>query len=261
MLNIIVLSQEDSVSIPKNIIKLNKLKFVNILLVSCIDAKGALVNKKTLFFKGFGLFQSMKMALLLVYNKLIDFVDNFTKQNFFEHPKSLSSAALRCKAKYIKIKNPNSDHFLSLAQNLKPDLIVSFSCPVVLKSKLLKLPKHGCINLHCSLLPDYAGLLPSFWTLYNNEKFIGSTVHYMDDKIDNGKILGQIKFPVPKNPTIFKVVKITKDAGGELMCKIINRIFNGVIIDKRQTNNPKNYFSWPTISNIKEFKRNGGRLI
>ena len=83
----------------------------------------------------------------------------------------------------------------------------------------------------------------------------------MDDKIDNGKILGQVKLPVPRNPTMFKVVKITKDAGGELMCKVINRIFDKDSNNKRQTNNPKNYFSWPTISNIKEFKRSGGRLI
>ena len=64
---------------------------------------------------------------------------------------------------------------------------------MIFKKELLKIPRYGCINLHCSILPKYAGLLPSFWTIYNKEEKIGSTVHYMDDKIDNGAILGQVK--------------------------------------------------------------------
>ena len=44
------------------------------------------------------------------------------------------------------------------------------------------------------------------------KKKIGSTVHYMDDKIDNGAILGQVKTYMPDNPTMYNVIKITKES-------------------------------------------------
>ena len=38
-----------------------------------------------------------------------------------------------------------------------------------------------------------------FWTLYNDEKETGATVHYMDDEIDNGDILGQKSVKILKS--------------------------------------------------------------
>ena len=83
----------------------------------------------------------------------------------------------------------------------------------------------------------------------------------LQDKIDNGVILGQIKLPMPNHPTMFKVIKITKDAGGELMCQVVKNIFHKKIDHKKITNNPQSYFSWPTIENIRHFKNQGGKLI
>ena len=141
------------------------------------------------------------------------------------------------------------------------DLIVSFSAPCIFSDELLNVPKFGCINLHCSELPKYSGLLPSFWVLYETSKYTGATVHRMDDKIDNGKILGQIRTPVSENTSMFEIIKRTKADGGQLMLSVINDILDGSVRETDNKISHENYRSWPTVAQIREFRKNGGRLI
>ena len=176
-------------------------------------------------------------------------------------PRSIYSASVRCNSQYKKINDPNKQEFLDSLIDLKVDLCVSFSAPVIFKEKLLAIPTYGCINLHCSLLPRFAGLLPSFWTLYHNEKFIGSTVHFMDNKIDNGKILAQKKMNMPDNPTMLKVIQKTKDQGGDLMCEVVKRIMSDNLKPQDTLQSGRSYFTWPTIAQIREFRKRGGKLV
>ena len=255
-----VLTQEDSFVIPENIKLLGQMKSIELIAVVKIDTVGALVNKKSLFIKGFGLIQVGKMGLVSIFNQLLNIIyaSSFFKLGLL---KSLKSVSVVCDTNYKIMRDPNDEFNIDWLANLNIDLVVSFSAPCVFKTELLSLPKYGCINLHCSLLPKYAGLLPSFWTLYEKADCIGATVHKMDDKIDNGAILGQVKIPRPTAPSMFKVIKATKRAGGQLMVSVITDILEGNIEPRANKINPKDYFSWPTIEQVKAFRHNGGRLI
>lgn len=259
-IRVAVLTQEDSFVIPENIKLLDSLESIELVAVVKIDGTGTLENKKLLFIKGFGMIQVGKMALFLIFNKILNIIDAFFlfKLGFL---KSLKSVAVVCDSKYKVVINPNKKTNIDWLAELNVDLIVSFSAPCVFKNELLKLPKLGCINLHCSLLPKYAGLLPSFWTLFDNGDIFGATVHRMDDKIDNGAILGQVEISRPSELTMFNVIKATKRAGGHLMVSVINDILSKNCKVQSNCLEPKDYFSWPTVEQIKEFRRNGGRLI
>ena len=255
-----VLTQEDSFVIPENIKLLGESENLELVAVVKIDAPGSLENKKSLFIKGFGLIQVVKMGLVLIFNQVLNIIDLLClfKLGLL---KSLKSVSVACDAEYKIMKDPNDQSSIDWLAKLNIDLVVSFSAPCIFKSELLKLPKFGCINLHCSLLPKYAGLMPSFWTLYENSETFGATVHKMDDKIDNGAILGQIKIPRPSEASMYNVIRDTKRAGGHLMISVINQILSGNV--KAQANHveTEDYYSWPTVSEIKAFRRNGGRLI
>jgi folate-dependent phosphoribosylglycinamide formyltransferase PurN len=259
-LRIAVITQEDSIAIPKNIMLVNKIQSINLCLVCKIDSSGSLVNKTKLFRQGFGFFQAGKMGLLICINKLLDLLDAFFLYKL-GLLKSLKSAAKLANSNYQIIDDPNDRDFINLLKKNNIDLVVSFSAPCIFRDELLKLPSHGCINLHCSLLPNYAGLLPSFWTLYENAEKLGASVHRMDNKIDNGAILGQVDIKKPKNLSMLNVVKHTKLAGGHLMVSVIKKILNEDIIDNPNHIEPNNYYSWPTVEQIKLFKQKGGRLI
>ena len=255
-----VLTQEDSFVIPKNIKLLGKMNSIELVAVVKIDAAGSLVNKKTLFIKGFGLSQVIKMGLVSAFNRILNIIDYFF---FFKLGllKSLKSVSVVCDSKYKTMIDPNEKSNIDWLAKEKIDLIISYSAPCIFKSELLRLPKFGCINLHCSLLPKYAGLLPSFWTLYDKAETLGATVHEMDNKIDNGAILGQIKVSKPSDLSMYNVIMATKRAGGHLMVSVIEEILSGASISQINPVRKEDYYSWPTIDQIKEFRRSGGRLI
>ena len=57
------------------------------------------------------------------------------------------------------------------------------------------------LNIHPSLLPKYKGLNTHEKVIKNNEKFSGCTVHFVNSKLDSGKIILQKKVTVAKNET------------------------------------------------------------
>ena len=200
------------------------------------------------------------MGIFVGSNFMIDLIDRLFFYKLGQM-KSVQAVACYFNIKYKVLSDPNCSHFVDWLSDLDIDVIVSYSAPCVFKPRLLMVPKYGCINLHCSLLPKFAGLLPSFWTLYHNVNSLGASVHRMDDKIDNGALLSQVEVPVPKNPTMFSVINLTKKAGGLLMASVINDILAGQIEDKENFVDESEYFSWPSVEQIRDFRKNGGRLI
>ena len=259
-LRLAVLTQEDSFVIPQNIKLIGDLETTNLVTVVKINSTGSLENKKMLFIRGFGFLQVFKLGLLSAINRSFNYIDflSFYRLGFL---KSLKSVSVKLNADYKTVNDPNVSSFHDWLKTKNLDLIVSFSAPCIFNRELLNLPRYGCINLHCSTLPKYAGLLPSFWTIYEKSETIGATVHKMDDKIDNGAILGQVTIPMPERPSMFKVIRQTKQVGGYLMVSVINEIFCGNVTEQLNKISSEHYFSWPTIEHIKEFRRNGGRLI
>src|SRR4051794_9202025 len=69
----------------------------------------------------------------------------------------------------------NSEDFLKHLRDLGVELIVSISGTQLYKKPLLDQTPKGIINCHGALLPKYRGLMPSFWTLANNESTGGVT--------------------------------------------------------------------------------------
>ncbi len=52
------------------------------------------------------------------------------------------------------------------------------------------------INIHPSLLPSYKGPTPTNWMIHNKEKNCGITAHILTNKVDEGDIIFQKKFPL-----------------------------------------------------------------
>ena len=57
------------------------------------------------------------------------------------------------------------------------------------------------LNIHPSLLPKYKGLNTHFRAINNKDRYSGCTVHFVDDKLDSGKIISQKKVKIFKKDT------------------------------------------------------------
>ena len=59
----------------------------------------------------------------------------------------------------------------------------------IISNKIIKNFKKKIINIHPSILPKYKGLNTYARMLKNKEVKAGCTVHYVNEKLDNGKII------------------------------------------------------------------------
>jgi methionyl-tRNA formyltransferase len=80
---------------------------------------------------------------------------------------------------------------LAVLADLRPDLIVVAAYGKILPARMLALPRHGCINVHASLLPKYRGAAPIQWAILRGETVTGITIMQMDEGMDTGDILLQ----------------------------------------------------------------------
>lgn len=155
----------------------------------------------------------------------------------------------------------NSQRFLDKLKGMNLDLIVSIAAPVIFKSDLIGVPKYGCINIHNGKLPKYRGMLPNFWQMYHGEKAIGITIHEINPKIDEGRIILQKDVAINPGDTLDSLIKRTKRIGAHFMIEAINMIKSGAAEYKENIPVEGSYFSFPTREDVKEFKRRGKRIM
>jgi methionyl-tRNA formyltransferase len=92
--------------------------------------------------------------------------------------------------------------------NLKIDYIFCFRSHFILNKKIISKAKVHAINFHPGP-PAYRGIGCVNFSLLNNEKKYGATVHLINEKIDNGKILLVSKFKILKNDDILSLLRRT----------------------------------------------------
>ncbi len=68
----------------------------------------------------------------------------------------------------------------------------------ILSKDFIKRYKGKILNIHPSLLPKYKGLDTHSRVIKNKEKYSGCTVHYVNSKLDAGRIILQKKVRVSK---------------------------------------------------------------
>ena len=96
----------------------------------------------------------------------------------------------------------------------------------ILSKKFIKNFKGKILNIHPSLLPKYKGLNTHERVIKNNEKYSGCTVHYVNYKLDSGKIILQKKIIIKKNDTPKILARRVLIEEHKLYPKAISKIFN-----------------------------------
>lgn len=97
---------------------------------------------------------------------------------------------------YLTHVNINSKEFMETVKKYNCDLFISMSFNQIFRNEIINIPRLKTINCHAGKLPFYRGRNILNWALINDEKEVGITVHYMDERIDTGDIILQRTFPI-----------------------------------------------------------------
>ncbi len=69
------------------------------------------------------------------------------------------------------------------------DLMIVVAYGLILPSDVLQTPKHGCVNIHASLLPRWRGAAPIQRAIQAGDETTGITIMQMDQGLDTGNML------------------------------------------------------------------------
>ena len=81
------------------------------------------------------------------------------------------------------------------------------------------------INIHPSLLPKYKGTNTFSRILKNKEKFTGCTVHYVNDKLDSGKIILKRMFELNNSENVESLKSKTQEMEYRAYSEAVTKIF------------------------------------
>ena len=144
---------------------------------------------------------SRSPSLTILFRKL----KNFKSILRMKHAMPGTAKAVRlCKDARIPVwfaYDVHCDDFVEKLRAIEPDLFVCAAYPQIFKRVFLDIPRFGAVNSHPSLLPRYRGAHPIFWAIATGEKESGVTIHYMEERIDAGPIITQIRFSIDENDT------------------------------------------------------------
>ena len=144
----------------------------------------------------------------------------------------------------------------------EPDLVLSVRYGVILRDPAISLPKHGVLNLHSGLLPDYKGVMATFWAMLNKESEIGTTLHFIEDSsIDTGSIVTTTRFPVQPDRSYLWHVLSLYEPGCARMLEAVEVLDRGLALERHAQPDRGNYFSFPDEVALTRFAKQGGRLF
>ena len=137
-----------------------------------------------------------------------------------------------------KVRDPL---FVDLIRELKPDCIIVVAFGQILPKALLEIPRHGCINVHASLLPRYRGAAPLNWCILNGESETGVTTMLMDVGLDTGDMLLMRKTALDENENIVSLHDRMAEMGAELLAETMDRVAAGDIVPQPQNSGDSCY--------------------
>lgn len=110
---------------------------------------------------------------------------------------------------------------------LAPELIVVVAYGRILPPEVLGIPRHGCINLHVSLLPKYRGAAPVQWAVLNGDAETGVTIMQLDEGLDTGDILMVERIAIGPEETSGELFERVSAIGARTLLACIEEIAAG----------------------------------
>lgn len=101
-------------------------------------------------------------------------------------------------AQPVKIRTPE---FLAWVTEQEADFALVIAYGRILPKAILDAPKHGCLNLHASILPRYRGAAPITWSIVRGETETGIALMQMDEGMDTGPVYSTHRTPIGPDVT------------------------------------------------------------
>ena len=117
---------------------------------------------------------------------------------------------------------------------LKPDLMIVAAYGLLLPQTVLDVPRHGCLNVHASLLPRWRGAAPIQQAILAGDTKSGVCLMQMEAGLDTGPVFAAGEVSIGKVETAGELHDRLADLGGEMLVEHLDRILSGEVTAEPQ---------------------------
>jgi methionyl-tRNA formyltransferase len=204
----------------------------------------------------FGLKAIMVLGSTMIYRKI---VNSILLLLGFSSPYSVRGVARKYNVPIIDTISVNDQDYIEKLRKLGIDIIIS-SNGQIFKRNLLNVPRLGCLNIHTSILPSYAGCYPALYVLIANEKMHGVSCHVMEEELDKGTVVAQRRFIIGENDTVNSLYEKVYGMAADVLDEGIDNYVMGDGFPDVSDITPS-YNHWPNKSDFQRLFSGGRRFV
>ena len=138
-------------------------------------------------------------------------------------------------------KSLKSDEARADFAALEADVAIVAAYGLILPQVVLDAPKHGCLNIHASILPRWRGAAPIHRAIMAGDAGTGVTIMQMELGLDTGPMLATVRTPI-EDKTTGELTEELAELGAGLMVQVLRELDNHVPVvqdDDEATYAPK----------------------
>ncbi|SCZ64495.1 methionyl-tRNA formyltransferase [Thiohalomonas denitrificans] len=129
------------------------------------------------------------------------------------------------------LKDPEEQERLAA---LAPDVMVVAAYGLILPEEVLEIPRHGCLNVHASLLPRWRGAAPIHRAILAGDDETGITIMQMDTGLDTGAMLHKRSTPIEPHDTSESLHDRLAAIGGKALLEALDALQAGQLTPEAQ---------------------------
>jgi len=147
-------------------------------------------------------------------------------------------------SKEIAVRQPESlkdTDVVKEISELQADLMIVAAYGLILPQAILDLPKHGCLNVHASLLPRWRGAAPIQAAILAGDEETGISLMQMTAGLDSGPVFAQQSVRIGDTESAGELLDRLALLGGEMLCEQVPDILDGKLEAEPQDENSVTY--------------------
>ncbi len=123
----------------------------------------------------------------------------------------------------------------------EPDIVVVAAYGLLLPRNILDIPRHGCLNVHASLLPRWRGAAPIQAAIRSGDAVTGISLMQMETGLDTGPVYATAEIPIGARETAGELHDRLALLGGELLVARLDDILAGRLMARPQDDEQSTY--------------------
>ncbi len=176
-------------------------------------------------------------------------------------PRSVEAVAARHAVPVRELPTINDAGYLATLAERDVDVLLSVAAPEIFRSEALRAAPL-VLNVHNGRLPDYRGMMPTFWALLDGADRVVVTVHEMAERLDAGAVVAEFDVPVGPRDTAFDVSRNAKAVAGREVAALLSTVGTDRWPAPRAIDPARgSYHGFPTRADARRLRATGRRML